>query len=517
MSISQLLKASCPVCGKPAIENYRMGSMISLSCGHLIAAHKLGGSKILDEVVSSDGRTLFEYQKKGIQFVEEGNARVLIADEQGLGKTVQALGALRLHPELFPVLLVVKTTLKLQWFHEIIRWTGEQRIQLLQSSKDKALPGFKVYICTFDILKNAGMFDLLPAEFKIKTMIIDECQAIKNHLSERAKAVQMVAKDIEHIICLSGTPIKNHAGEYFTVLNLLQPSRFPSHKRYLDEYCDYYWNGYGTKVGGLTNPELFHMDTKDFIIRRTQKEVLPDLPEMNRALHHVELNKNFNDAYKSGMKELDELFYAETQDIQSMIAVMTKLRRITGLSKVAECVDYIDDFVEGTTDRKIVVFVHHKSVAALLLKHLTELMASKNFMAKPLSLHSGLNGDQRAELVKEFKDGPSRVMIASTLAAGEGLNLQFCSDSIMLERQWNPANEEQAEKRFHRIGQSNKVTVTYMLASETIDEYFTELVEQKRTIIKNTLDGETVAWDSNSLMKELAAVLISKGKGKWKL
>jgi SNF2 family DNA or RNA helicase len=87
----------------------------------------------------------------------------------------------------------------------------------------------------------------------------------------------------------------------------------------------------------------------------------------------------------------------------------------------------------------------------------------------------------------------------------------------MLERQWNPANEEQAEGRFHRFGQLNPVSVNYLIASETIDEYFTELVESKRAIVASTLDNKEIEWDQNSLMAELAQILVTKGKKAWKL
>ena len=120
-------------------------------------------------------------------------------------------------------------------------------------------------------------------------------------------------------------------------------------------------------------------------------------------------------------------------------------------------------------------------------------------------------------MVKRFKESKSRILIASTLAAGEGLNLQFCSDAILLERQWNPANEEQVEGRFHRFGQLNNVSVTYMIASGTIDEYFTELVEVKRGIVAATLDKKQIQWDQQSLMKQLAETLITKGRKGWSL
>jgi len=132
-------------------------------------------------------------------------------------------------------------------------------------------------------------------------------------------------------------------------------------------------------------------------------------------------------------------------------------------------------------------------------------------------IHSGLSSEDRQNAIEKFKEDGNRIMIASTLASGEGLNLQFCSDAIMLERQWNPANEEQAEARFHRFGQVNPVTVTYMLATETIDEYFTEIVEQKRAIVAQTLDGKEMQWEQNDLMRELAQMIVTKGSKRFKL
>jgi len=133
-------------------------------------------------------------------------------------------------------------------------------------------------------------------------------------------------------------------------------------------------------------------------------------------------------------------------------------------------------------------------------------------------MHSGLDGNARQALIQRFKDDTlARVMIASTLASGEGINLQFCSDAVILERQWNPANEEQAEGRFHRFGQKNSVSITYMIASGTIDEYFTELVEIKRSIVASAMDKKEIQWEQQSLMRELAQILVTKGRERWKL
>lgn len=525
--LSSILKLECTICGKVAVEKSRFTvgttTIVSLHCGHKFTqvSFKSNDEKKYESIVFTDGAKPRPYQIDAIKFAETAGFRCIIADEQGVGKTIEFLSILRLHrEEILPLAAVVPTTVKVQWLLETIRIAEtpdkpKLRIQIINTSGEKALPGMDIYIMTYDILKKEDIFSLVD---DLKTLMLDECQKIKNHLSERAKAVQKYAQKVEYIIPMSGTPIKNHVGEYFTILNLVAPHRFPTYQGYLDTYCDAYDTGYGTKVGGLKDPERFHEDTKDLILRRTKAEVLSDLPEKERRFYHVELDPKLNKAYAAALKELEESMYEEDGMAKStaQIAIMSRMRKITGISKVEQCVDFVTEFILST-DRKIVVFTHHIDAQALLQMRLDSYLKDGG-MEKCLVLHSGLDGDKRAELTKKFKDDVNaRVMIASTLAAGEGLNLQFCSDSVMLERQWNPANEEQAEDRFHRFGQKNAVTITYMIASGTIDEYFTEIVERKRAIIAAAMDGKEVQWESASLMRELADTLVRGGKKKWVL
>jgi SWI/SNF-related matrix-associated actin-dependent regulator 1 of chromatin subfamily A len=524
MALSTIIKKTCKVCGKLAIEKKRISfgtsKLITLECGHVSSEEVLVGADY-KSIVSSDGRQLMPYQIAGVQFLEQADARALLADEQGLGKTVQALALLKLHREkLLPAIIVCPTTVKLQWHHEIIRWCGVNGYltQVIGSGKELAAPGFDVYVTTYDLLKNSDAFKMV--KHQIKFVIIDECQRIKNHLSGRAKAIQKICQNVEHILPMSGTPIKNNAGEYFTVLNLIQPRMFPHYTNFIERDCDSYNNGWEYKVGGLKNPETFHQKTKDFILRRTKAEVLPDLPALSRKFYHVELDKKLNKAYSDALKELDDLMYEDDMSMMekanNQLAIMNKMRQITGIGKVQECIDFVTEFLLST-DRKIVIFAHHHNVVNMLQADLDKWLVDGGW-SKCLNLNSSLSADDRQNMTIKFKeDSTARVMIASTLAAGEGLNLQFCSDAVMLERQWNPANEEQAEGRFHRFGQLNPVSVTYMLASETIDEYFTELVEQKRAIVASTLDNKEIEWDQSSLMTELANILVTKGKKAWKL
>jgi len=463
------------------------------------------------------------YQIEGVKRIEAANARAILADMQGLGKTVQALALLKLHKdELLPCVIFPPATVKMQWLHEIDRWCGREGFitQVISSGKEFCAPGFNVYIVTYEMAKNENVWQYVKDD--IKFVILDECQRIKNHLSERAKAVQKLCKNVPHILPMSGTPIKNNAGEYFTVLNLVQPRRYPNYSRFIEQECDSYNNGWGYKVGGLKNPNKFAEETKDFIIRRTKDEVLKDLPEFSRRFFHVEMDGKVKKAYIDLIKELDDILYDDDMNAMEQgaakIAIMAKMRHITGLSKVPAVAEQIREFLESQpNDRKLTVFTHHQDVMELLAVECVEFM-QEMALAKPLLMKGSLSADDRYKLALRFReDEKARVMIASTLAAGEGLNLQFCADAIMMERQWNPANEEQAEARFHRYGQKNAVVVNYSIVSETIDEYFTELVEQKRAIVAGALDNKEIQWDQNSLMSDLAMILVTKGKKAWKL
>jgi len=519
MALSSIIKLTCDQCGKIAVEKSRISfgtsKLITLECGHVITESVMTSDNVATVL---NNTTLWKFQVDGVEFLERSNARALLADEQGLGKTVQVLALVKLHQkELTPCVVVAPSSVTNQWHTEIREKCGIQGFltQVIKSGKELAAPGFDIYVTTYDLLKNEKCFDLVKDD--IKLVIIDECQRIKNHLSDRAKAIQKICKNIEHIIPLSGTPIKNHAGEYFTVLNLIAPRMFPHYNTFIERECDSYNNGWGYKVGGLRHPEVFHEKTKDLIIRRTKDEVLPDLPDKTRKFFHCELDRRLNKAYAEALQELEDAYYNDDSAFAKqscILAIMTKMRQVTGIGKVTQCVDFLTEFIESN-DRKIVVFAHHHVAVHMLVENYNK-WAAENGQERCLNLQAG-SGDEKQKVVDQFKNDGFRVMVASTQAAGEGLNLQFCSDAVMLERQWNPPNEVQAEDRFHRFGQINKVSITYMIATETIDEYFTELVESKRAIIASTMDNKEIQWDQNSLMSELANILVTTGKKAWSL
>jgi SWI/SNF-related matrix-associated actin-dependent regulator 1 of chromatin subfamily A len=551
-----------------------IGRMIRLDCKHLIMAKltieeeqkaieaiqedikadTLIKAPTIEEIVfdktqfhnSKTFDTPYPYQHKGIQFAIDNAFRVLIADEQGLGKTVQALGVLHYAMKhnllnFFPVLLLVKSSIKMQWLVSLINWCGMDYLpQIISDGKTPPVEGFNVCIASYDILrkfstkedtivKSAWGHEIKTKkvtnpfyDFPFKTVIMDEVQLIKGD-STRTKEVVRVAEG-KNIIALSGTPIKNNAAEYFTILNLLAPDKFPTKKGFLDRWVKTeIVNGY-EKYTGLWNPERFADYTKNIVLRRTREDVKEEIglrvTKANRIFYHVDFE---SDKLKAEYEKAEMQFIREMEKETArknpleMIARLSVMRHLIGLNKIQPTVDLAVEYLLENPSGKLLIFAHHKDVMDTIAFLLSKWCLEGGY-ATPQIYHSGLNQQQRYDLVTKFitpgKES-SPFLIGSTLAMSEGVDRlqQVCNDCIIAERQWNPANEEQAESRLVRIGQKRSfVNATYPIASGTIDEYFTEIVERKRKAMKETLDGKKMEWSEDSLLTALYDILITKGR-----
>ena len=521
-----ILKTRCPECKKPAVtvsERVLAGILFkTYQCGHEDPCPQLSPANFLD-FTSMDGKHPYKFQVEGALFGIASNARCLIADEMGLGKTVQALMIAWSCPkELTRILVLCKAGLKSQWSKEVTRWCGDEWLgQVINNENDSFVPGVKALILSFDTLWRFKDIEAWVKRSRVKLVILDEVQHIKNSDSKRTNGVREVCRYVDHVVGLSGTPIKNHAGEYFPILNLLRPDLFPSKKHYDQVWVDSYWDGDKLKYGGLKNAARFFEFTKSFILRRTRQEVLPDLPSITRDYKFSELGPVVEEAYKSTLRDFQQYYNyggindSAIQKSANILAYLSKMRHLTGIAKIEPVIDYVQDFLEST-DRKIVIFCHHKDVGAALLSRLEELREQYPQMGRGILSIQGIDADARAPIVEMFANPDFRVLIAGELASSEGLNLQFCSDCILMERQWNPANEEQAEARFIRIGQTAlAVNAMYPIAVGTVDEFFSEIVEKKRGYCANVVDGVEYVWEESSLMQELAEVLAQSGGRKW--
>lgn len=527
-----IIKPRCPSCNK-LVEVEResiLGNLIAYKyvCGHTefkpyVKVNKSELDIFLDNFTSVDGtKKLRQYQKEGIKFGIKANARVLIGDEMGLGKTLQDMLIMH-YLDLYPALVICKAGLREQIAHEYIYWIGT----------DKAIPNvineprferpypdiLKLTIISFDSLQRCDWIEDEEFIKQFKCVIIDETQQIKNDEAKRTVAVKKVVQYIPHIIGSSGTAIKNNMAEYFSILNILKPELFSNKKQFTYRFVDTRSNGKG--YGGILPmmEDTFKSMTEDFIIRRTRAEVAPDLPTVDRQYLFYPLGEQVEAAYQKIMEAfMDDYLEKGDQPQTSMelLGYMAKMRHLTGVAKVIPVVEYVEEFLL-TTNKKIVIFTHHNDVAELLMMKLSKACEDGAF-DMPLNL-VGLMPTERWPIIEKFrKEDSCRILIASTIASGEGLNLQFCDHCIIMEREWNPANEEQAEARFTRLGSTaEKVVAMYPVAIETIDEFLASMVEEKRAYMSQVLDGKNFDWKESDLMKELADKLYKLGVKKYRL
>lgn len=566
---SSIIHDFCPSCGKVAREKSNSTiempgdkpnkKFIFLECGHIIIKN-LPKNTRFDSLVSNWWKNngcvhewstidtkvcikcketrLYPFQIEGAQFLEAGLASqngAAVFDEMGLGKTIQALSYLKFHEDERPILFVVKSGIKFQWFKELLKWLGPTCIaQVIETSKDLIIPGLNCYIVSYDIftkkerkMKKSGKTVTSGRDYKefdfIKTIVMDEVQQIKNPDAERTKEIRRLCAG-KKVIALSGTPWKNRGSEFFTVLNILSPTKFPTYQGFLDRWVDFYYDGEFIKQGGIKRIVEFKEYIKEIAIRREVADVGIQMPDVNRTIAYAELNdveqKTYDESESDFVKWFNEFVIGGDENQMSdmnILAQMSRMRHITGLAKIPATEAYVEDFYEST-DRKLTIFVHHKDVGAILYDNLKTKYEPLG--VKVYKLTGEQNSEERFSTAEAFQSSKRAFLIASTLASGEGINLQSCGDAILHERQWNPQNEDQAAPgRFRRIG-SNHATVNVMFqtAAGTIDEVLAGIVERKRAFFHNAMNsGDYMEESTKSLAMELAEGLVKNQKEKSKI
>ena len=525
------LKKICPECGNAILVNtYDFGvqKIYEFKCKHWLTEDQIQvtDETKIDDGPSADGKLIRRFQEEAIRFALESNVNCLIADPTGAGKTIEALRTVSSKPkDLLPCAIFCKSKLKVQWFHETLRWLRMQYIPVvIESSKEfeMLVPGAHFYIFSQDLLRRFnGELGKKFAQLEIKTIIIDECQHIKNHQSQRAKAIREACKVVPHTIALSAHPILNRSPELFSILNILKPDKYPVYERFCRYYCDYYTNEYGQmKWGGLIDPESFMEETKEFIIRRKIEDILPELPKLDVQYLYADLGPKVEKAYQKLVEEF--LDYEDRSRGKSFIerqgdlmAYLSKMRHLCGVAKIDTVVDYVLEFLEGTENEQICIFAHHRDVQSDLFFKLQGICKE---LGRADDIRLLMADTPNVEEIKQdFAQKKFRVLVLSTLAFGEGLNLQSCAHNVLAERQWNPGKEMQAiEGRFRRLGQTaDRIVNVTAVALGTIDEWLAEIVERKRGICAQVLDGQEMEWSESEVIQEITKRLIEKGKRKW--
>lgn len=480
---------------------------------------------------------LLPFQKIGCGFLHLKDGNALLADDQGLGKTVQALAYLELHPEVRPAVIVCTKSLKLNWQTEAEKWLSECDVEVL-SGKPRKIDCEDIIIVGYNVLANetvkegdvtyeikgTGWIDYLM-ELQPAILILDECQKIKNPDAQRTIAAMRLGKDVGRNLCISGTPIENNPIEIFNALSLIDPKQFNNRFMFGKRYCGAKNNGFGWEFKGHSNEQELFKRLQSVMIRRLKQDVLKDLPDKRFSIVPLELDndreyrqaendfleyiankaRNKFDAeakqftsklgmkYNSFLDEERELYVeaavGKAVSAEELIQIGI-LKRLASQGKLESAIEWIEDFLE--TGDKLVVFVHHK----FMVKGLMDV-----FKKIAVKIDGSTSEKNRKLAIDGFQNNPKIQLIIITEAAAEGITLTAASNIAVLEFPWVPGKLDQVIDRIHRIGQKRNVIAHFLMARNSIELRFAEILDTKRKVISKVMDG--VKADPEKLILEL--------------
>lgn len=451
---------------------------------------------------------LREYQKVGFNWFKTldylGFGGIL-GDEMGLGKTLQTITFI-LSNKGSKSLIVAPTSLIYNWVSEFEKFAPTVRVAAVNGPKEqreeifKSIESYDVLITTYNLLKR-DLESYTAMEFDY--CILDEAQAIKNPNSQNAISVKEIKARAR--FALSGTPIENSLMELWSIFDFIMPEYLYDEKRFSVRYHK------KLKESPEVLEELNRL-IKPFILRRRKKDVIKELPDKIEKTLMVTLEEEQKKVYKAYADYAMELIEKRVKEDEfqnskiEILSYITKLRQICldpavvmneyngGSGKLEALVEILQDTIEE--GHKILLFSQFTSV----LKNIRERL-----MAEGISfsyLDGSISSEKRMSLVKDFNEGETSVFLISLKAGGTGLNLTSADVVIHFDPWWNPAVEEQATDRAHRIGQENVVEVIKIIAKGTIEEKILSLQEEKKKLISALMGDELSSGEGFSTLSE---------------
>ncbi|NLF98432.1 MAG: DEAD/DEAH box helicase [Candidatus Riflebacteria bacterium] len=418
-----------------------------------------------------------------------------LADDMGLGKTVEALALLVHKAAKGPALVVAPTSVCMNWFEEVHRFAPTLNPVIFAQSQRRetlsVLGAFDLVICSYGIMQRE--IEML-SEIKWETVILDEAQAIKNMATVRSKAAMALQGNFRLI--MTGTPIENHLGELWNLFRFINPGLLGSVESFNARFANPIQSG-GDKFVQRQLKRLL----QPFVMRRTKNQVLQDLPPRTEIMLRVELSKDETALYESmrrqAVSRLSDIDAGAGQKHIMILAELMKLRRLCcnpflvapelniASSKLSLFESIVDELLENR---------HKALVFSQFVDHLTivrELLDKKGI--KYQYLDGSTPARTRTRSIKDFQAGEGDLFLISLKAGGLGLNLTAADYVIHLDPWWNPAVEDQASDRAHRIGQQRPVTIYRLITSGTIEEKIVALHHKKRELADSLLEGTEMA------------------------
>jgi SWI/SNF-related matrix-associated actin-dependent regulator of chromatin subfamily A-like protein 1 len=458
---------------------------------------------------------LFPYQRLGVDFLAARRVGLLL-DTMGLGKTAQAIraadtiGAQRL-------LIICPAIARTNWARELVKFgLLPRKVQVIISATQTIKPDADGVIVSYDLAaKPAIRRKLLARRFDV--LIADEAQALKSRTARRTRAVYgprcdgeggLVAR-AERVWLLTGTPMPNHAGEIWSHLNALLPEaimvggRRLTHPEFLDRYCVVCPTQYGPRVVRNRNTAELRRAIEPHVLRRRTEDVLPDLPAIRWTTVVVDPGEALAElqAAEAGPELISlrtvleaataraELAASPTADSDALIErtlrtesiALARLRRLTGIAKAGATVDLLRHELASGALAKVVVFAHHREVLRTLAAGLTRYGM--------VAIDGDTSPRRRQQVIDRFQSEPAtRAFIGQITAASTAITLTAASHVVFAEASWVPADNLQAAKRCHRIGQTRPVLVRFISLAGSLDEAITAVLRRKTRLLAELID-----------------------------
>ena len=417
---------------------------------------------------------LRQYQIEDLKFLLAHNGRVLIASEPGVGKTVNALSFLRESPNHLPAIIICPANTKLQWLKMGQKWLSLPRLGVLYGTTPHPIKQGYSVIINWDILAD-WMWELSRCKFK--TIIGDEAHRLAYYSAIRTRATSYLVKRVPYFIPMSGTPIRSKPGQFFPMLNMLEPKIFPSFQLFRERYCNLYKDSYTGRLkeapGGKHLDELNSL-LKNIMIRREKKDVLKDLPKCSRIVVPLEIDM---DEYTMAEHEMRENVSYNLKESKEAIR---KLMRTAFMLKRMAVVDWIKDFLES--GKKLLVFGYHHSV----LDYLEE-----SFPKICVRVDGRVTGNKREQAIQSFMK-EKQLLVGNIQAMGEALDgLQnVCSYCCFVEFANSFTEHIQAEGRLDRSGQKEPVSVYYLTAANSVDSDSIKILNRQAKTVGSIMQGK---------------------------
>ena len=440
-----------------------------------VGASRATSAEPIPEVAERLGGELSPFQWAAVRYALEAR-RTFLADEQGLGKTVEALATLEAAGA-FPAVVICPASMKLTWELEAAKWLPH-RTRTVVSGRTGNPDRAEITILNYEIV--AAHREWL-AQRKPLAVVADESHYCKNPQAKRTQATRRLAEAVPQDglrLALTGTPVMNHADELIPQLRVIgRLADFGSGASFSRQF-----------EGELSEERLHWHLRRHCFVRRLKSEVLPQLPAKRQVVVPVYLNNE--DEYRVAEDDVIEWLRQQPLDLKVLdakiaaalraerLAQLTTLQRLAARGKLSAAVAWIHDFLES--GEALVVFARHREVQEAVLQRFPDA----------LHLLGEDSVQERQGAIESFqqKDGPQLIVCATRVAA-QGITLTRASNVCFLELEWTPAIHDQAEDRCHRIGQRDAVTAWYLLAADTIDETMARLIKRKREIVDAITDG----------------------------